>query len=276
MLPQPARRSSAPTAAERARTLLEFASSAVLDIRGADLAARPGLPSQVACAPRPDGSVAVLVGRESALHRITALARGPLTAELDCVDVAPVAVPHRIRGRLQIQGLLTSAPGETPAAFFPRAGHAARHDGGVLLRLEPDHLALDDLWGAECCVDPDETAAAEPDPVAAEEPALLQHLAAAHADQLLVLGSQALDRPVAPPGWDTATDRLREVRPVALDRRGLRVRLLGVDPGTVLDARFEFHRPVGHSDDLPEALHRLFAHAAAPTLRSATAFHPEG
>ncbi|MFD8479927.1 DUF2470 domain-containing protein [Kitasatospora sp. NPDC059673] len=244
MLPQPARRK--PSAAERARTLLEFASSAVLDIRGADLAARPGLPPQVRCTLRPDGAVAVLVGRESALHRITALARGPLTAELECVDVAPVALPHRIRGRLHAQGLLTRSPGETPPV-----------GGGVLLRLDIDHLALDDLWGDECCLDPADLAAAAPDPVAAEEARLLQHLAAAHADQLLLLGTRALTRPDTPP---LRAEHLHEVRPVALDRHGLRVRLLTTDPATALDARFDFPHPVTHPDDLPEAMHRLFAH----------------
>ncbi|MEV7118825.1 DUF2470 domain-containing protein [Kitasatospora griseola] len=253
MLPQPARRSPSPTAAERARTLLEFGSSAVLDIRGADLTARPGLPPQVRCTLRPDGSVAVLVGRESALHRIAALARTPLTAELDCVDVAPVAVPHRIRGRLQAQGLLTRAPGETPPT-----------GEGVLLRLDVDHLALDDLWGAECCLDPAELAAADADPVAAEETRLLQHLATAHTDQLLLLGTRALDRPDGPP---FPAGRLRDVRPIALDRRGLRLRLLGADPAAVLDARFDFHHPVDHPDDLPDAMHRLFAHATAPATR---------
>ncbi|MEV4557615.1 DUF2470 domain-containing protein [Kitasatospora sp. NPDC049285] len=266
MLPDSARRSSAPSPAERARTLLEFASSAVLDIRGADLAARPGLPPLVACALRPDGSVAVLVERESALHRITALARTPLTAELDCVDVAPVAVPHRIRGRLQARGILTGAPAEDPAAHFRR--HAA--GSHALLRLELDHLALDDLWGAECCLDPDALAAAAPDPVAAEEPPLLQHLATAHADQLLVLGAQALDHRAGPSGWDGPANRLREVRPIALDRRGLRLRLLGTDPAALLDARFDFHHPVTGPDDLPEAMHRLFAHATAPTARRRT------
>lgn len=261
MLPEPAaRRSPAPGAAERARTLLEFASSAVLDVRGADLAARPGLPPQVRCALRPDGSVAVLVGRESALHRITALARGPLTAELDCVDVAPVAMPHRIRGRLQVQGLLSRSPGETPAALFGRPA-----GDGVLLRLEPDHLALEDLWGSECCLDPDAPGRAEPDPIAGEEASLLQHLAAAHADHLLRLGAQALDRPHGPSGRGWAAGTLREVLPVALDRRGLRVRLLGTAPGSLLDARFEFHHPVARPEDLPEAMHRLFA----PALRSA-------
>ncbi|MFD8594875.1 DUF2470 domain-containing protein [Kitasatospora sp. NPDC059646] len=244
---RPVRRPSAPTAAERARTLLEFASSAVLDIAGADLTARPGLPPLVRCTLREDGSVAVRVGRESALHRITALARTPLTAELDCVDVAPVAVPHRIRGRLRARGLLTRSPGgATPAAE------------GVLLRLEPDHLAVDDLWGSECCVDPAELAAADPDPLAADEPRMLQHLAAAHADRLLLLGARALgDRPAGP-----APRQLREVRPVALDRHGLRLRLLGAGPAAPLDVRFDFHRPVGHPDELPEAMHRLFA----PTL----------
>ncbi|MFJ5925871.1 DUF2470 domain-containing protein [Kitasatospora sp. NPDC092948] len=251
MLPDPARRSSSPTAAERARTLLEFASSAVLDVRGADLTARPGLPPQVRCTLRPDGTVAVLVGRESALHRIAVLSRTPLVAELDCVDVAPVAVPHRIRGRLQAQGLLTRAPAGPPAT-----------DEGVLLHLELDHLALDDLWGAECCLDPADLAAAETDPVAAEETRLLQHLATAHADQLLLLGTRALDRPESPLGH-----RLHDVRPIALDRRGLRLRLLGADPTALLDARFDFHHPVDHPDDLPNAMHRLFAHATAPTTR---------
>ncbi|KDN86049.1 DUF2470 domain-containing protein [Kitasatospora cheerisanensis] len=191
--------------------------------------------------------MAVRVGRESALHRITALARTPLTAELDCVDVAPVAVPHRVRGRLRARGRLTRSPGESAAE-------------GVLLRLDLDHLALDDLWGSECCVDPAALAAAEPDPVAADEAGMLQHLAAAHADQLLLLGARALgDRPDGP-----GPRQLREVRPVALDRRGLRLRLLGADPAAPLDVRFDFHRPVGHPDELPEAMHRLFAHTLPP------------
>nr|WP_033258035.1 DUF2470 domain-containing protein [Kitasatospora sp. SID7827] len=252
-MPQPARR---PSAAERARTLLEFASSVVLDVRGADLAARPGLPPLAACAPRPDGTVALLVGRESALHRITALAREPLAAALDCVDVAPVAVPHRVRGRLAVRGLLSRSPGEHPAALFP---HHHGHDG-VLLRLVPEHLALDDLWGSECCVDPAEVAAASSDPVAAEEAGLLQHLAAAHAEQLLLLGASALDLPDGPPRNWPAGEHPHAVRPIALDRHGLRLRLLG--PHSVLDARFDFPRPISHPAELPEAMHRLFL----PTL----------
>ncbi|MFD0527713.1 hypothetical protein ACFQ1I_11850 [Kitasatospora arboriphila] len=59
-----------------------------------------------------------------------------------------------------------------------------------------------------------------------------------------------------------SADGVRAVRPVALDRFGLRLRLVGED-GRVLDARFEFGRPVRSAEDLPEAMRRLFAHATA-------------
>ncbi|GAA4842954.1 DUF2470 domain-containing protein [Kitasatospora terrestris] len=262
--PRPARRRAAPVpaAAERARTLLEFASSVVLDVPGVDLTARPGIPPLVACTVLPDGTVAVLVDTDSPLHRIAAVAalshdQRPL-AELEAVDVAPVAVPHRIRGRAHVRGRLALAPADSReriAAHFPRHSPTGR----AVLHLHPDHLAVDDLWGSECCVDPALLAGAAPDPVAGQEAGLLQHLAAAHADQLYALGAQALAHPAA--AGDLAAHELVGVRPVALDRHGLRVRLLGAGPdGPVLDARFEFHHPVTGPDDLPEAIHRLFTH----------------
>ncbi|WP_052390879.1 DUF2470 domain-containing protein [Streptomyces sp. NRRL B-24484] len=247
-----------PSAAERIRTLLEFASSVVLDVPGIDLVERPGPPPLVDCAVLPDGAVAVLVEDGSPVHRIAVLARrdGPVTAELDAVDVAPVALPHRIRGRAAVQGRLTVMSRATPArvaALFPRR----RATGHVLLCLEPEHLAVEDLWGSACCVEPAEFAAAASDPLAAEEARLLQHLDASHADQVHALGLRAAGRRSAP-----GADCLRTVRPVSLDRFGLRLRLVGED-GRVLDARFEFGRPVRSAEELPEAMRRLFAHATA-------------
>ncbi|MEV6212002.1 DUF2470 domain-containing protein [Kitasatospora sp. NPDC051914] len=247
-----------PSGAERIRTLLECASSVVLDVPGTDLVERPGLPPFVDCAVLPDGAVAVLVGETSPLHRIAVLARGegPVNAELDAVDVAPVALPYRIRGRAAVQGPLTVLSQATPArieALFPHR----RAEGRVLLCLVPEHLAVEDLWGSECCVDPAAFAAAAPDPVAREETLLLQHLAASHADQVHALGLRAAGQRCAPDA-----DTIREVRPVALDRFGLRLRLLGED-GRMLDARFEFRRPVRCAEELPEAVRRLFAHATA-------------
>ncbi|MER5864976.1 DUF2470 domain-containing protein [Kitasatospora sp. NPDC002040] len=249
-----------PTPAERARTLLEFGSSVILDVPGIDLAHRPGIPPLVACAVLPDGALAVLVEQDSPLCRIASVSRADeIAGLLEAVDVAPVAMPHRIRGRATVHGRLTALP---PAAtevldgLFPRRA-AGRY---ALLRFDADHLSIEDLWGAECCVDLAAFGRAATDPLAGEEPVILQHLAAAHADQLALLGAQALDHPAGPRSWPGHEGP--EVRPVALDRFGLRVRLLAGD--RVLDARFEFHRPVTGPEELPEAMHRLFAQVRTP------------
>lgn len=248
---------SRPTPAERARTLLEFASSVVLDIPGIDLVDRPGIPPLVRCAVLPDGALTVLVESSSPLYRIAALSRtDEVRAELEAVDVAPVALPHRIRGRAAAQGGLTPLPNAGPEVIeglFPGRPAGAH----TLLRLDLDHLAVEDLWGAECCVDLAAFTAAAPDPIAGDEADMLQHLAASHPEQLHLLGARALDHPSCRATWQDPVDALLEVRPVALDRFGLRVRLLGET--RMLDARFDFHHPVTGPDQLPEAMHRLFA-----------------
>ncbi|MEU9133665.1 DUF2470 domain-containing protein [Kitasatospora sp. NPDC048540] len=265
---RPAPRRTAPTAAERARTILQFASSVVADVPGIDLVNRPGIPPLVSCAALPDGALAVLVESPSPLHRVVALSREEeVPAELEAVDVAPVAVPQRIRARAHAHGRLTLLPAGGPdriEQLFPHRGPA----GHALLRLELDHLAVEDLWGADCCIDLGAFAVAAPDPIAGDEACLLQHLAAAHPDQLALLGARALARRTARHAWPGPVGALREVAPVALDRFGLRVRLIG-DPqggpedtgpsGRLLDARFEFEHPVTVPDELPEAMHRLFA-----------------
>lgn len=201
----------------------------------------------------------MLVETSSPLYRVVALAREEeVPAELEAVDVAPVAVPQRIRARAHAHGRLTLLPAagaELIQQLFPRrtaAGHA-------LLRLDLDHLAVEDLWGSDCCIDLGAFAVAAADPVAGDEATLLQHLAAAHPDQLELLGSRALDRPSGRHAWRGPAGAPRRVVPVVLDRFGLRVRLIGESDTQLLDARFEFHRPVTVPDELPEAMHRLFA-----------------
>jgi hypothetical protein len=245
-----------PTAAERARTLLEFGSSVILDVPGIDLANRPGIPPLVRCAVLPDGALAVLAEHDSPLCRIASVShQDEVAGLLEAVDVAPVAMPHRIRGRATVHGRLSALPPAAPEVLdglFPRRPTAGPY---ALLRFDPDHLAVEDLWGADCCVDLTGFGRATTDPLAAEEAAVLQHLASAHADQLALLGAQALDHPSGPRSWP---DRDRyDVRPVSLDRFGLRIRLLSED--RVLDARFEFHRPVTGPEHLAEAMHRLFS-----------------
>ncbi|MGW4645833.1 hypothetical protein [Kitasatospora sp. NPDC004289] len=260
-LPSSGSPATAPTPAERARTLLEFASSVIVDVPGMDLAQRPGIPPAARCAVLADGSLALLVEQDSPLCRIASVARGDeLPAVVEAVDVAPVAMPHRIRGRATAHGhldVLTAAAPEVLDGLFPQRPTGVRY---ALLRLAPDHLSVEDLWGSECCVPLDGLGAAAPDPLAADEAAMLQHLAAAHPDHLARLGALALDHPAGPAGWTEHPVGL-DVRPVALDRFGLRVRM--IDGARILDARFEFHRPVTAADQLPEAMHRLFRPAGS-------------
>lgn len=200
-----------PSAAERTRTLVQSTASAILVIPGLV----PDLPELMVPDERivgTDGDLFLLFPAESpAVRAATHAEDDDLTAVLDITDVAPVAVPGRIRGRAWIADWLTVAR-DLPAPA-----------GKVRLRLEVGEASLDDLWGAEQ-VEPDEFAAARPDPLVEHEAELLQHLAAAV--------------------------------PLALDRFGLRVRFTGED-GT-FDARFEFLEPVRGHADLHRAMHALF------------------
>ncbi len=224
-----------PTAAERARTLVEGNSSALLVIPGLD-GVEPYLMAPLERAVDPDGEVSLLLPAESpasraALHAVD----DELVAVLEITDVAPVAVAQRIRGRAQVAGWLTADRDR---------GRTGR------LRLEVGEVFVDDLWGAGS-VEPDEFARAAADPLAGHETELLQHLAAAHGDRLALL-ARLLD---GHPGRWTNPRGAAPV-PVALDRHGLRVRFTGADGP--FDARFEFPSPVHGVTGLRGAMRGLF------------------
>ncbi|WP_323188262.1 DUF2470 domain-containing protein [Streptomyces sp. NBC_00249] len=206
----------------------------------------------------PDGDVILLVPGESAAARAAAHAQDDdLTAVIEITDVAPVSVPHRIRGRARLTGWLTPVRGDDRAACA--ALLAERHPVGELLgvgdcawrllRLEVGEISVDDLWGAEL-VDPEDLAAAEPDPMVAHETELLQHLHAAHGDRIGELCGL-----LGPRGGDGLT-----AVPLALDRLGLRVRFSG-GPAGPFDARFDFPEPVTDVCGLRRAMRALFSAA---------------
>ncbi|GLX19156.1 MULTISPECIES: DUF2470 domain-containing protein [Streptomyces] len=259
------------TGAERVRTLVESNASVSLTLPDAFDQAEwwTGVPA--ARTVTPDGDVILLVSGESAAARAAAHAQDDdLTAVIEITDVAPVSVPHRIRARARLAGWLTPVRGDDRAVCA--ALLAERHPVGELLgltesqdppytgrpawtmlRLEVGEIALDDLWGAEQ-VDPDELAGAEPDPLAAHETELLQHLASAHADRVADLCGLLGSRDA---GGLTAV-------PLALDRLGLRVRFTP-GPGRTspsFDARFDFPEPVADVCGLRRAVRALFAAAA--------------
>ncbi|MER5931440.1 DUF2470 domain-containing protein [Streptomyces sp. NPDC002054] len=230
----------------------------------------------------PDGDVILLVSGESAAARAAAHAQDDdLTAVIEITDVAPVSVPHRIRGRARLSGWLTPVRGaddraacaallaeRQPVGELLGLGEALYSDPApglygrpawMLLRLEVGEITVDDLWGAEQ-VDPEELAAAAPDPLLPHETELLQHLHAAHRDRVADLRGLLGHRSAL---------ALRAV-PLALDRLGLRVRFVAesatqsAESAASFDARFDFPEPVSDVCALRRAMHHLFAAAAAP------------
>ncbi|WP_240796197.1 DUF2470 domain-containing protein [Streptomyces sp. RFCAC02] len=242
---------------------MESNASAVLTIPGAvpgplgDLG--HGVPEARAVGPA--GTLFLLVPADAPAVKAAQHARADeLTAVMDITDVAPVAVPHRVRARGWVAGWLTAVRDGDEHREAARI-LAERHPGSplpgdawALLRLEVGEAYTDDLWG-EAQVEPDEFAAALPDPVARHEADLLQHLAASHGEQVWSLCSLLGDEQGgACPAWDAIT-------PLSLDRFGLRVRLRSV--GTVCDARFDFPEPVTDITGLRRAMHHLFEAAGA-------------
>lgn len=208
-----------PSAAERTRTLVQSTCSAVLLIPGLETAGSDQL-MPLSRTVGPDGDLFLEFPAESpAVRAATHALDDELAAVLEITDVAPVSVPHRIRGRARVCGWLTSVPGMVGP-------------GRMLLRLETGEAHVEDLWGAEA-VEPEELRDAAADPLAAHEAELLQHLHAAHGERLGTLcellgdrSARAGTRPAlrrtgrsGPPR--TASPLLRAER--ALLRRPLRV-----------------------------------------------------
>lgn len=261
--PRPVDRARAPTAAERVRTLVESSVSAVLDIPTARPAepAAPGHGSPEARAVTEDGDVVLLVPASSPAARVAGHAGDDeVAAVMEITDVAPVAVPHRIRGRAWVAGWLTPVTagerGSLARLIAERhpAGPPAADGAWVLLRLEVGEACVDDLWGAES-VEPDDFAAAAPDPLAPHEAELLQHLASSHDDRMRTLCGL-----LGEPGPACAAAGAQAV-PLSVDRYGMRVRfchLEGHQPGACFDARFDFPDPVEDVAQLRKAMRLLF------------------
>jgi hypothetical protein len=226
-----------PSAAERARTLVEGTPSGLLLIPGME-PVDPALMVPEERTVTAEGDVFLLFPADTPAARAAAHAEDDeLAAVLEITDVAPVAVPQRVRGRAWASGWLT-----------PVRGLAA--PGWMRLRLEVGEVTVDDLWGAHSA-EPDDFGAAVPDPISRHEAELLQHLAADHAEQVdwlrALTGGRAGDAGARPGA--------RAV-PLVLDRFGLRVRFIGDQE--IFDARFEFPEPVRDHHDLPRVMRALF------------------
>ncbi|MCX4821759.1 DUF2470 domain-containing protein [Streptomyces sp. NBC_01142] len=240
-----------PSAAERTRTLVQSTCSAVLLVPGLD-GARPEQLTPHARVVGPDGEVFLLYPADSpAVRAATHAQDDELAAVLEITDVAPVSVPHRIRGRAWVSGWLTAVPG-------------LAEPGLMMLRLEVGEACVDDLWGAES-VEPEDFARAFVDPLVSHEAELLQHLHSAHSDRVQGLCELLGERGDGPVDGAEAADgkggkgQGQRAVPLALDRFGLRVRFVGE---RCFDARFDFPEPVRSVSELRRAMRTLFEAAS--------------
>ncbi|MEU7876465.1 DUF2470 domain-containing protein [Dactylosporangium sp. NPDC049140] len=209
--------STLPTPAERLRSLLAAAGSLTLLV--------PGQRWDLVGAHRvEDGRILLDVPPR---HIDTA-------AVLELTDVAPTPVRSRVRAKAVLGGWLAAHPG-----------------GGVALELAEAALQ-DPAYGrdAEVAVDPDEFAAAAPDPLAHVEAELLCHLSDAHPD--------AVDRlaRLVPPHH---LHGVRRIVPVRLDRYGVVLRLEFA--GRARDVRLPFLSPLDRPEEAGDRMQELYARA---------------
>ncbi|MFJ8624694.1 DUF2470 domain-containing protein [Kitasatospora sp. NPDC093550] len=168
----------------------------------------------------------------------TALARAAegLAVVLDVTDVSPVAVRDRVRARLTLAGRL-------------RLAHLADDGLSVHLHVDVAHAVLATPYGTGA-VTAAELALAAPDPMARHEAAMLTHVADEHPDAL-----DALTRLLDP----ALLARNPDVRPLALDRHGLVLRL--DHPDGHRDVRLVFPEPARDTEDFGRRMHELLSAA---------------
>ncbi|GAA1539891.1 DUF2470 domain-containing protein [Actinomadura kijaniata] len=241
-----------PTAAERARTLAYGVADGVL--------VAPGVPYAPVSAHITDENGRPLLLMPAGSPVVAALAGEPdLPATLRLSDVAPVALPDRVRGRAWLHGWLTEVPeSERRAAalrlsrLHPRSELLDLGEEWTLLALEVAEVEIEDPWGT-ATLEPEEYAAGAPDPFTAVEAGVLTHLDGAHRDELHLLLKNLGHFP----------SETTVVRPLALDRYGmwLHITVPGTEDPGPFALRVAFAEPVDDMDGLRCVYRRLFAGA---------------
>jgi hypothetical protein len=243
-----------PTAAERARTVAGRPAAAVC---AAGIDGSRVLAHATTAQGEAQGEVLVVVPTEGEVCTAVRSSRdGDLAALLMVTDHAPVRLREPVRAQVWLSGWLTPVDGAeqraAALAFADVAPVAALLDVGAdasLLRLELAEVVLGEC-GTVTEVQPEDYLAASPDPLAGVEAHVLQHLEAAHPEELALLRSRMPGR------WMSAGD---EVRLLGLDRCGLRLRI--EQQAGHRDVRIPFPDPVGNAAELGPAVHRLMCAA---------------
>lgn len=242
----------APTTAERIRSACVRAGGALLALETG-----PARPDPVVTPVHhllPDGSFAL------ALPSTDDTVAGA-QAVLELTDYAPLPLREPVRSLVWVRGRvqefhpadvaetvdLIAAEWPHPALLQVDTPRSAPSDGQdsryTLVRLEIASVVVTDATGAEP-VSVEDLLVARPDPFCEVESNLLWHLDTAHSDVVARLVSR-LPAPL----------RRGQVRPLGLDRYGVRFRVEGPDRDH--DVRLPFHKPVDDMTGLSQAIRVL-------------------
>ncbi|MCV7377116.1 DUF2470 domain-containing protein [Mycobacterium alsense] len=251
--------STTPTTAERIRSACARAGGALLALEAsAGAAARQDPVATPVYHLLPDGSFAVALP-----PGLVDEANAPLSgsqALLELTDYAPLPLREPVRSLVWVRGRLHRVPPDmvtdvldliaaecpNPALLQIETPRSAPADGDpryTLLRLEVESVVVTDATGAEP-VSVADLLAARPDPFCEIEAGLLWHLDTVHNDVVARLVSRL-----------PARLRRGPVRPLGLDRYGVRFRVEGDDGDH--DVRLPFHRPVDDMTGLSQAIRVL-------------------
>jgi hypothetical protein len=237
----------APTTAERIRSTCVRAGGALLAVDGAEPLTTP-LHHLLA-----DGSFAVGVPADCDADGVQAV--------LELADYAPLPLREPVRSLVWIRGRLHRVPPAEvremldliaaehphPALLQVRTPQSAPVAAGdtqyLLARLEIESVVVTDATGAEA-VDSTALLAAQPDPFCAFESCWIRHLDTAHRDVVARLASRL-----------PARLRRGDIRPLGIDRYGMRLRVESADGDR--DIRLPFRTPVDDVIGLGKAIRIL-------------------
>lgn len=197
-----------------------------------------------------DGSIVMAVGEHSPLvERLTSGAQAAVPVHLRATDVAPVALPERVRASVHVAGRLMllghALPDEVRAHLAGPGGVWATRP---LLHLVPRRVVAQfpapGTEGEPCEIDQQSWSAAVTDPLVGVADEWVAHLDAGHRDLLAELAG--------------CSGEEQGVRAVSIDQRGIVLRT----PQPPRHLRVSFGEPVACGCDLAEAVDRLARRSA--------------
>jgi hypothetical protein len=231
----PVATSAEPTAAERIRSVLAAAQSldVVASCGRARLTGRHDVDGR--------GLLTLRLPGDSRLAQTAARAVAGVPVVAEFTDIAPIAMPHRVRAQVSLNGVL-SLVGYRYGADADAAGTVI-----ALVRISCAQLIE---GSAYTLVTADDLARAATDPVAHDEASWLTHLVDAHPGVI-----DLLTRLIAP----RALHGVYRAQPLRLDRFGIVLRL--ERPRSHQDVRLRFPTPLRCRADAADQVRALLQQA---------------